>query len=139
MAGLTKVLADTGGIIALLDASDKNHSAVVDVVLHSQMIVPATILPEVDYLATKYLGEAVSRLFFEDLAEGTFQYLGLDSSALPSILKRMTRYADVPIGFVDASLAVMADEQQIQNILTLDRRHFSIIRSESYQAFQLLP
>ncbi|QDZ39407.1 PIN domain-containing protein [Euhalothece natronophila Z-M001] len=139
MAGLTKVLADTGGIIALLDVSDKNHSAVADVVLHSQMIVPATILPEVDYLVTKYLGEEVSRLFFEDLVEGTFEYIGLDSSALPSVLNRMTRYADLPIGFVDASLAVLADEQEIQNILTLDRRHFSVIRSERYQAFQLLP
>jgi hypothetical protein len=133
------VLADTGGIIALLDASDKNHSAVVDVVLHSEVIVPVTILPEVDYLATKYLGEAVSRLFFEDLATGTFQYLELDPSTLPSILKRMTRYADVPIGFVDASLAVMADHQKIENLLTLDRRHFSIIQSETYQAFQIFP
>jgi len=139
MEGLIKVIADTGGIIALLDANDRNHSAVVEIVLNSEIIVPSPILAEVDYLVTKYLGEEVSRLFFTDLAEANFQYVNLELSDLPSTLKIMSRYADFSIGFVDASIAVLADRHQIQNILTLDRRHFSIIRSERYQGFNLFP
>ncbi len=139
MAGFRHVLADTGGIIALLDINDCNHNPVLDVVNNSEIIIPATILPEVDYLVTKYLGEAVSRLFIEDLAEGRFQYLALESSELPLVFNVMSRYADIPIGFVDASLAVIADNRKIKNILTLDRRHFSIIRSTTYNTFQLLP
>ena len=50
MERLEKVLADTGGIIASLDPTDDNHLNVVEVILSSEVIIPATILPEVDYL-----------------------------------------------------------------------------------------
>lgn len=56
MAKRLKVLADTSGIIALLDASDKHHQSVIEVVENYDIIIPSTIIPEVDYLATKYLG-----------------------------------------------------------------------------------
>ncbi len=139
MERLEKVLADTGGIIASLDPTDDNHLNVVEVILSSEFIIPATILPEVDYLATKYFGETVSRLFFEDLTEETYSYLNLTSVELPSVINLMKQYSDFPIGFVDASIAVLADNHKIKNILTLDRRHFSIIPSKVYGTFNLLP
>lgn len=60
-----KLLADTGGIIALLDADDKHHQAATQSIENYELLVPSTILPEVDYLATKYLGESVARAFLE--------------------------------------------------------------------------
>jgi hypothetical protein len=139
MERLEKVLADTGGIIASLDPTDDNYLNVVEVILSSEVIIPATILPEVDYLATKYFGETVSRLFFEDLTEETYSYLNLTSVELPSVINLMKQYSDFPIGFVDASITVLADNHKIKNILTLDHRHFSIIPSKVYGTFNLLP
>lgn len=134
-----KVIADTGGIVALLDSGDKNHVAVVSIVTNCELLIPATILAEVDYLVTKYLGESVARVFLEDMTTGAFTYLASDLLDMTQTLKIMTRYSDIPIGFVDASIATLADRHKIQRILTLDRRHFHMIRSESFKHFILLP
>lgn len=44
------ILADTNAIISLLDRSDKYHISIVQIVEDNQILVPTTILPEVDYL-----------------------------------------------------------------------------------------
>jgi predicted nucleic acid-binding protein len=134
-----KLLADTSGVIALLNRSDRHHADVVSLVRLFELIVPASILPEVDYMATKYLGERVSRAFFEDINSGAFSYLAMDASDISKATEIMSTYSNVPIGFVDASLASLADRYRIQNILTLDRRHFGIIQSSQFQYFNLLP
>jgi len=51
----------------------------------------------------------------------------------------MARYSDIPIGFVDASLVALAESLNIHRILTLDRRHFNIIRPEGIDYLELLP
>jgi hypothetical protein len=66
------ILADTGGIIALLDSDDKHHTAIVRVTQNQELLVPATVLPEVDYLVNKYLGESVARSFWKLSLMATF-------------------------------------------------------------------
>ncbi len=51
----------------------------------------------------------------------------------------MARYQGVPLGLVDASLVALAERYQIQRILTLDRRHFSLIQPETMDYLELLP
>jgi uncharacterized protein len=104
-----KMLADTSGIIALLNRKDRHHADVVRLVSLFELVVPVAILPEVDYMATKYLGERVSRAFFEDINSGAFSYLGMDASDISKATEIMTTYSDIPIGFVDASVASLAD------------------------------
>jgi predicted nucleic acid-binding protein len=133
------VLADTSGIVAILDRDDRHHAAAVEIVQSETILVPATVLPEVDYLTNKYLGERVARAFLEDLVEGYFSYLAVDLNDIEQALKVMARYKDVPLGLVDASLVALAQRHRIQRILTLDRRHFSLIKPEKIPSFELLP
>ncbi len=51
----------------------------------------------------------------------------------------MAGYSDIPIGFVDTSLVTLAESHNIHRILTLDRRHFNIIRPEGIDYLELLP
>ncbi len=139
MAGNLKVLADTSGIIALLDKDDRHHGAAIEVLKTYAITIPATILPEVDYLSSKYLGEPVARAFLQDLTDEYFDFLPVDVSDLQQALRVMTRYQGVPLGLVDASLVALAERYQIQKILTLDRRHFSLIKPETMDYLQLLP
>ena len=104
-----------------------------------QIYIPITVLPEVDYLVTKYLGERVVRSFLEDLADGYFTFLTVELEAIDKIVKLMKRYKDLPLGFVYASLVILAESHQIKQILTLDRRHFNLIQSERLKFLEILP
>ncbi len=136
---MIRVIADTGAIIALLDEDDKHHTAVVEVAQSFDLLIPVTVLPEVDYLVTKYLGEAVVRSFLEAMTEGEFIYLPIEIEEIRRTTEIMARYSDIPIGFVDASLVALAESHNIHRILTLDRRHFNIIRPEGIEYLELLP
>lgn len=136
---MIRVIADTGAIIALLDEDDKHHASVVEVAQSFDLLIPVTVIPEVDYLVTKYLGEAVVRSFLEAMTEGEFIYLPIEIEEIRRTTEIMARYSDIPIGFVDASLVALAESHNIHKILTLDRRHFNIIRPESIDYLELLP
>jgi len=133
------VIANTSGVIVLLDRNDKHHQAIKQIIITAQLFIPLTILPEVDYLATKYLGKVVSRAFLGEIIAGAFKHINLDSADIQDIAKTMTTYADIPIRFVDASILVLSDRHAISHILTLDHRHFSIIRSQKSGLLTLLP
>lgn len=77
---------------------------------------------------TAYLGKTVIRSFLDELIDD-----------IQRTLKIMARYSDIPIGYVDASLVALAERHQLKQILILDRRHFSIIRSERIGYLELLP
>ncbi|WP_017292702.1 type II toxin-antitoxin system VapC family toxin [Geminocystis herdmanii] len=134
-----KIIADTSGIIAFLDRDDQYHSSVVKIFQQYQIYVPVTVLPEVDYLVTKYLGEKVARSFIEDLGEGCFEYLEIDVENIYTVTKLMAKYKDLPLGFVDASIVVLAEYNKIKQILTLDRRHFNLIQTETVNFFHIFP
>ena len=134
-----EVLADTSGIIALLDKGDCHHTAALKIIKIYTIIVPATILPEVDYLTNKYLGEPVARTFLQDLTDEYFVFLPVDVSDLKQALKVMTCYQGVRLGLVDASLVALAERYRIPRILTIDRRHFSLIKPETMEYLELLP
>jgi hypothetical protein len=133
------VLADTSGIIALLDRDDRYHQAAIKVARANTLTVPSTVLPEVDYLVSKYLGEAVAQAFIQDLADAHFNYLTVELDDIRNALDVMTRYKGVPLGLVDASLVALAERYRVQKILTLDRRHFSLIKPRGLEYLELLP
>jgi uncharacterized protein len=133
------ILADTSGIIAFLDRSDRHHAAVVKIVQSELLSIPSTVLPEVDYLATKYLGAKAATVFLEDLTLGAFKYIAVELTDLQQAFKVMQRYEGVLLGVVDASLVALAERYKIQRILTLDRRHFSLIKPQNIDYLELLP
>lgn len=51
----------------------------------------------------------------------------------------MTRYANVPMDFADASLVAMAEEFTIGRVLTLDRRGFETYRWRQHKPFSIAP
>jgi len=134
-----RIIADTSGIIAFLDQDDQYHSLSVNIIKNNQIFIPGTVLPEVDYLATKYLGERVARAFLKDLADGYFTYLCINLDDINRANSIMARYKDLPLGFVDASLIVLAERHQIKRILTLDRRHFNLLQSDRIDYLEVLP
>jgi len=133
------ILADTCGIVALLDRDDRHHLAVRDSVKTARIGIPVTTLPEVDYMVTKYLGEAVARAFVQDVLQGAFSLMSIEMQDLRRTYELMSQYSDVPIGLVDASIVALAERHHISTILTLDRRHFSLFQPVGIPYLELLP
>ncbi|MGL5835029.1 MAG: type II toxin-antitoxin system VapC family toxin [Waterburya sp.] len=133
------LIADTSGIIALLDRDDQYHQVAVTAIKGQKIYISVTVLPEVDYLATKYLGERVARTFLEDIEGDNFALLPFELVDLKKATPIMARYQDLPLGLVDASLLVLAEHYLIDQILTLDRRHFNLIQSDKVRYFTILP
>ncbi len=48
-------------------------------------------------------------------------------------------YADLRLGTVDSTVVAVAERLGATEIVTLDRRHFSVVRPQHVPAFTLLP
>ena len=55
-----------------------------------------------------------------------------------SASKLMTKYADTPMDFADATLILLAEEIGVTDILTLDRRGFAAYKTSKGKAFRLV-
>jgi len=133
------ILADTSGIVALLDRDDRHHLAVRDSIKTARIGIPVTTLPEVDYMVTQYLGEAVARAFVHDVLQGAFSLMSIEMQDLRRTYELMSQYSDVPIGLVDASIVALAERHHVSTILTLDRQHFSLFQPIGIPYLELLP
>jgi uncharacterized protein len=131
------ILCDTGALIALVDTTDKHHLAV-QKFKSELLVVPTTVMCEVDYFLTKYLGEEVAKTFFERVTENN-ELLVFDETDLIRVNQIRRQYNDLPLGFVDASLIALAERYRIRQILTIDRRHFLAVKPLHLEYFELLP
>jgi hypothetical protein len=72
------------------------------------------------------------------LAAGT-ELVPASEARIHRALALMKRYDDVPMDLVDALLVVVAEEQGVREVLTLDRRGFATYRANGRERFHLLP
>jgi predicted nucleic acid-binding protein len=134
-----KVLLDTGVVIALVNAADRDHErcAAVWAKLRARLYTVEGVIVEATHLLSSAIGGA-------EAAIG----LVLDAGAVivPTTEERLRRaqslmlkYRDVPMDFVDALLVVTAEQQSVSEILTLDRRGFATYRILGRERFRMLP
>lgn len=135
------VLADTGALYAAVDTSDRWHQKVKQFLEETSdlLMMPVTVMPEVCYLLNSHLGYYAEHQFVKSCVEGEIQVENLIQEDLFRALQLMEQFSDANIGFVDASVAAVAERMKIDRILTTDRRHFSLFRSSRHRSFTLLP
>ena len=64
---------------------------------------------------------------------------GADTPVLTGALGVIERYADLGLGLADASNVVLANRYDTLDVLTLDERHFRVLRGPHDRPFRLLP
>ncbi len=131
------ILADTSGVMALLDTRHVLHEETKRYL--PDLLVPSAILCEVDYLASIRFGSRVARRFLAGVAEEKIPFLNADLQDVQLTYALMERYADADIGFVDASIVALAERHKIRRVLTLDRKHFSFVQAPTLGYLELLP
>jgi len=122
-------IVDTGAMIALIDASEDHHAVLRDVFEEhpSGWILPAAILPEVDYLVATHLGAKAQAAFLADLAEGAFAVDWGGDDDLRVAHRICTRYRSLRLGLVDALVIAAAERLKADAIATLDLSHFGAV------------
>lgn len=135
------VIVDTSFIIALLNPGDAWHRACLRVAseLKTSLIVPITVLPEVAYLTESRLGHAVMRRAMAEFLRPEWTLEAPDLGDLERANELLEQYGDAKLDFVDATLIAIAERLRIRRVLTLDQRHFRMIRPRHCPAFDLLP
>lgn len=135
------LIADTAPLLALMDRKDPLRPDVRRVLQHEpgEIIVPAPVTAEVDYLAGQRLGSAARRAFLEDVAAGRFRVVCLSEVEYELVLRYDERYADLSAGLADLSVAVLAHRFKTLRLLTFDERHFRALRPVDGGSFVLLP
>ena len=123
------IVVDTGAMLALLDGSEDHHAAVK--ALYDEgpdaWMLPAAILPEVDYLVAAHLGAKAQDAFLADLADGAFPVEWGGDEDLAAARRICTRYRSLRIGLVDAMVVATAERLKAEAIATLDLRHFAAV------------
>ena len=132
-------IVDSGPLLASANAADPDHAACVAALTRSdlELVIPALCVAEVCYFLGQRHGVIAEASFLAGLAG--FQVLAPVAEDWPVIAATVQRYADLPLGGTDAAVAVLADRLGTRCIVTLDRRHFSVLRTHTGTRFDLLP
>jgi uncharacterized protein len=135
------LVLDTGPLLAALDAADPDHERCVALLGEAteQLVVPTLVLSELDYWCHERLGAPAWIFFLEDLLAGAYRLEPLTLADLQRCLEIQTQYADHPVGVVDASVLALLERLGEDKLVTLDHRHFSILRPAHADALRLLP
>jgi uncharacterized protein len=102
-------------------------------------LVAVTVIPEVTYLLTKRIGPRAEQAFVRSLVDGELEVEPLVPGDLRRAADLLIAYADLPLGFVDASIIAMAERLEIVMLLTTDRKHFGVVRPRHVEALKLAP
>ena len=134
-------MVDAGPLYAYVDADDRHHRACL-ALLESHpgpLVVPTLVITEVAYLIGSRLGVEPEVRFLGDVAAGAFAVEPVAPSDWLRIAELVSRYRDLPLGTVDASVVAVGERLGITELATVDRRHFSVVRPNHTAGFTLLP
>jgi predicted nucleic acid-binding protein len=133
------VIVDTGVIYADIDRADDWHAAAAELLSTAPgpLRVPSLVVTEVCYLLETRLGPVAEADFLAALSRHDFDSVPLTSSDYARAADLVRKYADLPLGAVDASVIAVAERMSDTDIATTDRRHFYAVREA--RAFRLYP
>lgn len=127
------IIADTGAIVALIDKDDRHHKTLLNLFNEDPVrwLLPWAILPEVDYLVAKYLGNPTEQVFVSDLSRSLYRVDWGADSDLGRADELIRQYRDLNLGLVDTIVMAMAERTKAESIATLDERHFGAVTLRS--------
>jgi len=135
------MLLDTSGLLAALDASQARHADCAAVIAGQPgpFLLSPFVLAELDYLLGSRVGVAAQQALLAEVVRGAYRLEPFDAADVEVASGVITKYRDLQVGLADASIVVLAGRHRVRDILTLDRRHFDVMRPLAGRAFRLWP
>lgn len=134
------IIVDTSGVLAALDGGERHHRASLAAMrrLHPRLLSPL-ILAELDYLLGARAGRRAQTALLKDVADGVYRLEPFTLEDLRAATDILEQYRDLDLGLADASVVVLAHRYGIQDVLTLDERHFRAVLGPGGRPFRILP
>jgi predicted nucleic acid-binding protein len=131
-------LIDTGALLAAVDSSDHWHRACAEALSTARFPLATTsaVLAETFYFALKR-GNLLRPTWH--IRTGGFTLARITDADLPALEMLMSRYADRPMDFADATLVHVAEREGLRTILTIDHDDFETYRIGRHAKFRILP
>jgi hypothetical protein len=137
---LTAIL-DAPPLVAAADRRDRLREAIETLLRDEpgELVIPAPVTAEVDYLLGRRLGRDSRLAFLNDLAAGRFTVAQMEADEHRVVADLERRYDDLDVGLADLSVVVAAQKYRTRRIITFDERHFRALRPLDGGHFTLLP
>ena len=135
------LLLDTSGLLAAIDAGARRHAdcAAVIKARPGPFLLSPFVLAELDYLLVSRGGRDVQWALLGEMVRGAYRLEAFDADDVESANRVIGKYPKLSPGLADASLVVLAACHGARDILTLDRRHFDVMRQLNGRPFRLWP
>jgi predicted nucleic acid-binding protein len=135
------IVADTSGLLAFFNDREPAHQSVRDALAArgDVLVVSPYVVAELEYLVATRHGTTAELAVLHELAGGAYDLAHVDQELLARSADVVAKYPDQSIGVADASLVVLASRYRTRTILTLDRRHFTVVRPLDGGRFTLVP
>ncbi len=135
------MIVDTSALLAFFDTDEPDHQAVSAVLgmATEPLVVSPYVVAELDFLVASRLGVSAELAVLQELTGGAWDLPAIDLEGLATIHTIIERYADQNVGVADASNVILADRYRTRTIVTLDHRHFDVLRPLGGGRFRILP
>jgi len=134
------ILLDTSGLLAALDGSERRHreAAAALRAANPPWVLSPFVLAELDYLLATRVSTQVERQFLDEVGRGVYRLECLEPADVAAAETVIGRHPALGIGLADASIVVLAAKYGVRDVLTLDERHFRVLRPGG-KPFRILP
>jgi len=136
------VIVDTSALLAYFNTREPDHgdvARVIDEHADGVLVISPYVVAELDYLVATRIGVDAELAVLRELSSGAWHLADFDAGNLERATAIIEKYRDQDIGLADASNVVLADQHRTTTILTLDRRHFEVLRPIGGGRFSILP
>lgn len=103
------------------------------------LVLPTPVVAEVGYLLGREATVDVESSFLRSLADGSFKPVELTTADYSRMADLVDQYSDLPLGTTDAAVVALAERLDVDEVATIDHRHFTVVRPRHIKAFTLLP
>jgi uncharacterized protein len=135
------LICDAAPLVALADKDEPQRDRLLELLRHEpgELVLPAQVAAEVDYMVGVRFGQTARRAFLEDLAARRYEVACLAPGDYATAASLDARYADLELGLSDCAIIVLAARFDTVRLLTFDEHDFRPVEPLQGGAFQLLP
>lgn len=120
MKNIQSSIIDAGPLIALFNKDDRYHNKIINFLKDYEGYLYTTwsVVTEVMHMLKSNHQCQINFLKF--IERDGLEILNISSKSISRVIKLFEQYYDVPVDLADATLIVLSEQENINNILTID-------------------